>query len=255
MAGFLVKYSLLAFPVASAGLGVWQIKRLKWKKQLLADLDEQILQEPLDLMAINSVSELESLEYRRAKVRGRYDSDPSHQIFLKPRGLIVNKEALFRGKTAHQSNNGVNVITPFSVEGSNLRILVNRGWLAMKGKESYKENAHLGLDAKEPQELVGVIRKSDKKSTYGVNNDLTSNEWHIRDIEAMSRALKTAPIFLDAEQVEDRTEGPIGGQTQLNIRNEHLNYAITWFSLSALTLLMWYTKYGRGKISPTRGRR
>lgn len=242
MAGFVVKYSLLTFPIASTGLGVWQIKRLEWKKKLLADLDKQMSEEPIDLMAVNSAAHLADLEYRRIKTRGRYDPDPSHQIFLKPRALIVNEEAIYRGKTAHQSNNGVNVITPFLVDGSSLRILVNRGWLDSK---EYRQHAHIGLDKDESQSLCGVVRKSDKKSTYGVNNIVTSDEWHIRDIDAMSKVLKTASIFIDAEQDNKRTEGPIGGQTQLNVRNEHLNYAITWFSLAALTFVMWYSKYGK----------
>ena len=37
--------------------------------------------------------------------------------------------------------------------------------------------------------------------------------------------------------------GPIGGQTNVNIRNEHLNYLITWYTLSAATLAMWYIRF------------
>lgn len=250
MANLLIKYSLLGFPIASTGLGVWQIKRLDWKKKLLSDLEEKIKGEPVDLLEIGSARDIEGLEYRRVKTRGKYDPDPAHQLFLKPRALIVNEEAIYRGKTAHQSNNGVNVVTPFTVDGTNLRILVNRGWLALKGKDEVTENAHIGLDAKEPFELTGVIRKSDKRSTYGLNNDVTRNEWHIRDVDAMAQALNTAPIFIDADQDTNRTQGPIGGQTQLNVRNEHLNYAITWFGLAAFSFLMWYTKYGKMGIGP-----
>ena len=245
MANLIIKYSLLGFPIASTGLGFWQLKRLEWKKKLVANLEDKMKEEPIDLLEISSAKDIESLEYRQVKTHGRYDSDPTHQLFLKPRALIVNEEAIYRGKTAHQSNNGVNVITPFTVDGTNLRILVNRGWLGLRGKEEVTENAHIGLDASEPHELVGVIRKSDKRSTYGLKNDVTRNEWHIRDIDAMAQALNTAPIFIDANQDTKRTQGPIGGQTQLNIRNEHLNYAITWFGLAAFSFLMWYSKYGK----------
>lgn len=246
MAGIAVKYSLLAFPIASAGLGVWQIKRLEWKKDMIRQLDEQIMEEPIGLNDVKDVEKLKDIEYRRIRTRGRYDPDPKNQLFLKPRNMIANEEAILRGRTAHQSNNGVNVITPFIVDGTNLRILVNRGWLAVRGKDGYRENAHIGLKQDGSQELVGVLRKSDTKTTFGVNNDVTRKEWHIRDIEAMSQVLKTAPVFIDAEQDTKRTEGPIGGQTQMNIRNEHLNYAITWFSLSGLTFYMWYSKFGKG---------
>lgn len=253
--GHVVKYVLFTFPVASAGLGVWQIKRLKWKKDLIANLEKCTLQEPIDLLEINSLKDLEDLEYRRVKTKGHFDLDPKHQMYLKPRQLIVNEEAVYRGRSAHQSNIGVNVITPFHVDGTNLRVLVNRGWLSARGPDNVKDNAHLDLESGGSRELVGVLRKSDKRPTFGIKNDQASNEWHIRDVEAMAQVLKAAAIFIDAEQNTDRKKGPIGGQTSLNVRNEHLNYAITWFSLSALCLVMWYSKYGKRSLLPDRSRR
>lgn len=243
--GSIVKYSLLTFPVASFGLGVWQLKRLEWKKALLANLEAQIDGEPIDLLSIKSVSELKDKEYRRVKTRGRFDRDPNHQLMLSPRQLVMNDEALRRGKTEIQSNIGVNIVTPFRVEGTDLRILVNRGWLAKKGtKDSLLTGLNLGLGPEdEPIELVSVIRKTDDRPRYGLKNNESSNDWQIRDVEAMARILHTAPIFVDADQTLSKGEGPIGGQTQLNVRNEHLNYAITWFLLSALCLVMWRARY------------
>lgn len=249
----IVKYSLISFPLASFGLGVWQVKRLEWKKGLIAKLEERIQQEPLDILQLESLDNIESLEYRRIKARGKFDQDIKHQIYLKPRQLVVNDEALLRGRTAHQSNIGVNIITPFFVDGTNLKILVNRGWLANKGKDSIENSSDVSIlnDNKSDKtiDLIGILRLSDKRPRYGLKNNESTNEWQIRDIDAMARVLNTAPIFLDADSNLSKGKGPIGGQTQLNIRNEHLNYAITWFSLSAFSFLMWYSKYGRRKIS------
>lgn len=243
--GYIVKYSLLSFPLASVGLGIWQLKRLEWKKGLIRDLENQLQQEPMDLQGIGDIEEIKNREYRRIRVRGQYDTEPTNQILLKPRQLVINKEAISRGRTNLQSNVGACVVTPFTVDKSDLRILVNRGWLASKGPDNIRDSAHIGLDSGgKPIEVIGVIRKSDKRSTYGMNNNVTINEWHIRDIEAMANKLKTVPLFIDAEQDPKRTQGPIGGQTQLQIRNEHLNYAITWFSLAFFTLVMWYSRYG-----------
>lgn len=236
----IIKYSLLSFPLASIGLGVWQLRRLEWKNDLIAKLEERLTSEPLDLLQIESTKDLHKLEYRRVKAKGRFDTDPNNQIILKPRPLVVNKEAIHRGKTDFQSNVGLNVVTPFSIDDTNLRILVNRGWLPTKGYEDITLKP-------ESVELVGILRTTDKRPTYGMKNDEKTNVWQIRDIEAMSRALKTAPIFLDKEQELHATEGPIGGQTQLNVRNEHLNYAITWFALSLFSFAMWFSKYGMKK--------
>jgi len=248
MSNRLVKYCLLAFPVASSGLGVWQIKRLGWKKKLIADLERQTQSEPIDLFSIDSLKDLENLEYRQVKVKGRYDPDPSHQLFLKPRQLVANEEAILRGRTAQQSNTGVNVITPFLVDGSNLRILVNRGWLATRGtRDTVQNSVHIGLgqSSDPPREIVGVLRGTDTRPRYGARNDETTNTWQFRDLNAMSRAMRTAPVYIELSQDKDRREGPIGGQTVLNIRNEHLNYAITWFGLSLFSLLMWCNKYAK----------
>lgn len=242
----IVKYSLLTFPLASFGLGVWQIKRLEWKKDLIARLEAKLKEEPIELVKLENLQDLDALEYRRVKVRGRFDRNPRRQMILKPRQLVVNDEAIFRGRTAHQSNYGVNIVTPFQVEGTDLRVLVNRGWLATKGRDSVENSTQVGLGPEnESIDVVGIIRKTDNRPRYGMKNNDLSNEWQIRDVEAMARVLNTAPIFIDADKTLSRGEGPIGGQTQLNVRNEHLNYAITWFSLAAFSYVMWHTKYGR----------
>lgn len=51
------------------------------------------------------------------------------------------------------------------------------------------------------------------------------------------------PIFLDATHDFDVTGGPIGGQTRVTLRNEHMSYILTWFTLSGATSYMWYVKF------------
>lgn len=62
----------------------------------------------------------------------------------------------------------------------------------------------------------------------------------IRDLETMCAITGASPIFLDAGIETDVEAGPIGGQTRVTLRNEHLSYIFTWFSLSAATSYMWY---------------
>ena len=61
----------------------------------------------------------------------------------------------------------------------------------------------------------------------------------------MARELETAPIFIDAIKECSVKGGPLGGQTAVNLRNEHMNYVITWFSLTILTTYMWWSKFGK----------
>lgn len=44
----------------------------------------------------------------------------------------------------------------------------------------------------------------------------------------MAQVADTAPIFVDAAEDSWVPGGPIGGQTNLSIRNEHLQYILTW---------------------------
>lgn len=59
----------------------------------------------------------------------------------------------------------------------------------------------------------------------------------------MCAATGALPIFLDQTSDFNVKGGPIGGQTKVTLRNEHLSYILTWFSLSAATAYMWTKKY------------
>ncbi|PIO37835.1 hypothetical protein AB205_0103900 [Aquarana catesbeiana] len=37
--------------------------------------------------------------------------------------------------------------------------------------------------------------------------------------------------------------GPIGGQTRVTLRNEHMQYIVTWYGLCAATTFMWFKKF------------
>jgi len=66
-----------------------------------------------------------------------------------------------------------------------------------------------------------------------------------RDINSMAEMCNTAPIFLDVTDDFEYEKGPIGGQTVVTLRNEHMSYILTWYSLSAITLYLWYNKMFR----------
>lgn len=48
------------------------------------------------------------------------------------------------------------------------------------------------------------------------------------------------PVYIDANVQSTIPGGPIGGQTRVTMRDEHLTYVVTWLSLSILTTLFWY---------------
>ncbi len=64
-----------------------------------------------------------------------------------------------------------------------------------------------------------------------------------RDVEGMARLLDTAPIFFDADADSTVPDGPIGGQTVVTVRNEHVSYILTWYSLSIITAFLWHRRF------------
>lgn len=48
------------------------------------------------------------------------------------------------------------------------------------------------------------------------------------DLEKMSEIADTYPIMIDADSSTSLAGGPIGGQTVINLFNNHLSYIFTW---------------------------
>jgi len=65
------------------------------------------------------------------------------------------------------------------------------------------------------------------------------NEWYARDVTAMAQALNTEPVLvvLSAATAYDARLSPLPLDTR-NIKNDHLEYAITWFLLAIVWLAM-----------------
>lgn len=68
----------------------------------------------------------------------------------------------------------------------------------------------------------------DKGRPSVVANVLDSHHAAFSDISALAQKLGTAPVFVDADAQSTVPGGPLGGQTRVSLRNEHLSYLMTW---------------------------
>lgn len=230
------QYILMVIPVTAFCLGTWQVKRRKWKLDLIEKLQSRTNAPIIDLP--NDLSELESLEYQRVRIRGTFDH--SHELYVLPRSLIQPDDNRSHLMSGSGPGPGVHVVTPFHLSDRNMTIMINRGWVPRK--KSNPANRTAGQIEGE-LELVGVVRKTENRQQFGAANVPERNQWFHRDIEAMSNVLHTEPIFLDADKSSTVRGGPIGGQTRVSLRNEHFSYILTWYTLSAVTSIMWYQRY------------
>ncbi|MCH8348123.1 MAG: hypothetical protein IH901_06490 [Proteobacteria bacterium] len=83
--------------------------------------------------------------------------------------------------------------------------------------------------------VCGVVRLDGKKRRFARENVPAKGVWFYRDREAMGRAAGLeGPVVavIDADQTPNPGGYPVGGQTRVNIPNNHLGYAITWFGLA-----------------------
>lgn len=230
---------LLIVPISTFCLGTWQYQRRKWKLNLIAELEEKTMTPPVDLP--QDLYELNDLEYQRVKLTGTFDH--SREVFLGPRPLMVGGDIDTQGSGLISSGqSGYLVVTPFKLADRDLEILVNRGWVARK----YKNPAsRLEGQVKGEVSLTAVVRKHENRAPFMPDTSKGSLIFTFRDVTTMSEMLGTASVFLDA--VETFPGGPIGGQTRVTLRNEHLSYMFTWYSLSLATAFMWYHRFIRGK--------
>ncbi|XP_006900687.1 PREDICTED: surfeit locus protein 1 [Elephantulus edwardii] len=234
-----LQWLLLLIPVTAFGLGTWQVQRRKWKLKLIAELESRVRAEPIPLPA--DPIELNSLEYRPVKVRGHFDH--SKELYMMPRTMVdPAREAREAGRISSSAESGAYVITPFHCSALGVTILVNRGFVP---KRRVKPETRQKGQIQEEVDLVGMVRLTETRKPFVPENNPERNHWHYRDLEAMAKVTGAEPIFLDADFKSTVPGGPIGGQTRVTLRNEHLQYIVTWYGLCAATSYLWFKKFGR----------
>lgn len=226
-------FGLIAFSVLLA-LGTWQVQRLHWKEVLLARIEQRISAAPEPLSRIEDLYALAGeVDYWPVTLSGRFLHDrESH--FL----------ATWRGAS------GYFVYTPLELADGRA-ILVNRGFVPFDRKDpSTRPEGQIGGEV----EIVGLARNplADKPSWIVPDNDLAKNVFYWKGIAAMaSRSgidrARLVPFFVDAGPAERPGALPEGGVTIVDLPNNHLQYAVTWYGLAA-ALLAVLVIFIRGRL-------
>ncbi|XP_052037887.1 surfeit locus protein 1 isoform X4 [Apodemus sylvaticus] len=215
------------------------VQRRKWKLKVIAELESRVMAEPIPLPA--DPMELKDLEYRPVKVRGHFDH--SKELYIMPRTMVDPvREAREAGRMSSSTESGAHVVTPLHCSDLGVTILVNRGFVPRKkvNPETRQKGQVLG-----EVDLVGIVRLTENRKPFVPENNPEKNHWYYRDLEAMAKITGADPIFIDADFQSTTPGGPIGGQTRVTLRNEHMQYIITWYGLCAATLYLWFQKFVR----------
>lgn len=233
-------YMLLALPATAFGLGCWQVYRKQWKEDLIRTLETKMHMEAVPLP--DDLSELDKMEYQKVTVRGQFLHDK--ELHLGPRSLLQDGDSKTAGGLFSQKESSIGylVITPFKLEGRGDSILINRGWVPKRYLDpaTRPEGQVNGT-----VELQGVVRLPENRPQFTPNQ--RGAIFMYRDVPKMASICDTEPYFLDSTASATVPNGPVGGQTRVTLRNEHLSYIATWFSLSGFTGWLWFRQIVRGK--------
>lgn len=114
-------------------------------------------------------------------------------------------------------------------------VLVNRGWVP---RNALKPESRPQGQVKGTVNLSAVVRLPEPRPQFTPEHK--GEIFLYRDVPRMCDVTGADPYFLDAKVESTIKGGPIGGQTRVTLRNEHLSYIVTWFSLSGFTAFLWF---------------
>lgn len=186
------------------GLGVWQLQRLAWKEAILAEIGARIGADPVDLPAAPAQAEH---PYLPVAVTGALGGEELHVL---------------------TSGNGAGYRVISALTTGDRRVMVDLGFVGLEGKDAPRMA---------PQVTVtGNLHWPDEVDGWTPAPDRAANTWFARDVDAMAAALNTEPVLIVARDIAgaDLATDPLPIDTGA-IRNDHLEYAITWFLLA----LVW----------------
>ncbi len=213
------------------GLGTWQLQRRVWKTNLLATIAERMNGEAVPLPA--TIDNLPDWTFRHVTVDGHFDR--SYALWLYGR--------TYDGKA------GVHLLVPL-IRDHGDAILVDRGFVP------FDHASELAPYAEPPAAgaVDGIVRAPEPGGIFMPASQPDKNIWYSVDIAAMSKAvgMTLAPVYIAARPISVQNGGtpgwPVatGGTEGTGIRNEHLNYAIFWYSM-ALVLAVIYVMSSRSR--------
>ena len=225
--------AVLAF-AALIALGTWQIERKAWKEGLIAALTARFAAPPVALPPPASWPTLDPAddEYRRVTFGATFDHGKET--------LVYATASSFRPDA---SGRGYWIFTPARLPGGSF-VMVNRGFVPEANKDAATRTA--GQIAG-PVEITGTLRWPDARHWFSPAADVLHNLWFARDPLGIADAKgvhPVAPFYVEQELPVPPGGLPQPGKLVVNLPNNHLGYAVTWYGL-ALALVVVFIVWAR----------
>lgn len=240
--GISVLLAILSFAALGTllALGTWQVQRLHWKEDLIATIDARITSEPRSLADVQMrLTTTGDVDYWPVTVSGEFRHEGERHFFA-----------------THQGQSGYYVYTPLQIDNGRF-ILVNRGFVPfeLKEQETRSEGQVAGR-----QTITGLARNrlDAKPSLIVPDNDPAKNIFYWKDLDVMAATSGVGdgeaylPFFIDANDAPNPGGLPVGGVTLIDLPNNHLQYAVTWYGLAAALVAVlgaWLLRQRRTRVA------
>ena len=211
---------VLAF-AGLVALGTWQIKRMFWKHDLIARVEQRVHAAPVTAPGPDRWDRVtrQSDEYRHVRIDGR---------FLPQSATLV--------QAVTDLGSGFWLLTALRTADGAI-VLVNRGYVPSAGAAAQIATSTSG-SADESISVAGLLRMTEPGGGFLRRNDPAANRWYSRDVQAIAAARGlsgVAPYFIDADATMNRAGAyPVGGMTVVTFSDNHLVYALTWYALALM---------------------
>ena len=226
--------TLVTLPVVllCLALGAWQVQRLHWKEGLIAQRDAALA--ALPIAPPQTLAEAQALEFHPVVAEG---------VFLHDREIL----RIAPGPTGES---GFDVLTPLRQMDGRV-IFVNRGFVPTGRQDPATRVAGQLTGA---VRVTGLLRlpPAAKPSWFTPDNRPDKNFWFWLDLPAMAaadRLTDAAAFYIEADATPNPGGWPKGGASAAPLPNDHLQYALTWFSLAVAALVIYVlSQRGNGGV-------
>jgi cytochrome oxidase assembly protein ShyY1 len=217
--------------IAFVGLGVWQLHRRVEKHALIAALTERLAAAPIPLSPPAQWSALNSAhdEFRRVSFTATYQSRLDAMVYTF--GSAIRPDT---------SGPGTWAFLPARLPDGET-VAVNAGFVPNTTQDrGQQDRAVAQLITDQPVNLTGYIRFPEAAGMLTPAEDHDNRLWFTRDHLAMAQALgwnKVAPFYIDLEEPVPANGIPKPGPLDVHLKDDHMQYAITWFTLAGAVVI------------------
>lgn len=228
------------------GLGVWQLRRKDEKHALIAALNERLAAQPVPLPRREDwpLSNAAKDEFRRVSFTARIDPSKDAMVYASGSGI-----------RADISGPGTWAFVPAQLANGDT-VIINLGFVQNTLQDRKQQDRAVAALATGTQTYTGYLRFPEHAGWFTPAGDPGKRLWFARDVDEMAQTLAwakppgaLAPFYVDLESPVPPSGVPKPGPLSVQLKDNHLQYAITWFGLAAAVLIasaFWLVGQRRG---------